>query len=591
MRSLLVALALITLTASAGLAKTTSPEKFVGDWEGKLDIGTPIRVVIHLAYADGKWSGTTDSPDQGGYGIALSEVTVGEKDLYWAVDAIDGEYRGTLSKDGKQIDGTLTQGGEQIPLTFARAAATTTPPATAATPTPQVASQPFAGDWAGALDAGAQKLRILLHLSYTGAAWGGSMESPDQGTGAIPLSMVSVDGAKVRVEVSSIGGVYEGTLNADGKSITGTWAQGGLSFPLNLARGDASTLQAPNRPQEPKAPLPYDTEEVSYPNPRAKITLAGTLTKPRTGGPFPVVLLITGSGPQDRDENVMTHKPFLVLSDYLTRQGIAVLRVDDRGVGKSTGNFAASTTKDFVDDVLAGVEYLKTRKDVNAKKIGLIGHSEGGIIAPIVASRSKDVSFIVMMAGVGVHADDLLVRQLSDLARVNGASDQVIGYVGAATRRMCQIAASPADSASVQKQCAAVSDSLKTQLAALDPTKAEMAGQQANGIAQLITSRWSRYLLTLRPEETLRNVKQPVLAINGSLDLQVSSKMNLPTIEKALKDGGNKDVTVQELPGLNHLFQTATTGSPMEYGKIEETISPVALKTMGDWIVARTSKK
>lgn len=414
------------------------------------------------------------------------------------------------------------------------------------------------------------------------------MDSIDQGANGIPLSPVTVDGNKLHFEVSSINGSYDGTL--DGDTIKGAWSQNGNVLPLEFVRGDAEKMPGPNRPQEPKPPFPYRSEDVTVPGPGG-ITLAGTFTAPNSGGPFAAVVLITGSGLQDRDETVAGHKPFLVLADYLTRQGVAVLRVDDRGFGKSTGDPSQATAEDIAQDAESAVAFLKTRKDVDSKKIGLVGHSEGGAIAPIVASRSKDVAFIVMMAGPGVPIEDLIVRQLSDMARVGGASDAVINATAAAVHRMCHVATTTTDTKLMGQQLDALADSLAAQVGASNPEMARMASQQAHGISDLIGTPGFRYALTLKPDEILRKVKQPVLAINGSLDLQVSAKENLPAIEKALRAGGNKDVTVMELPGLNHPFQTAKTGSPMEYAAIEETMSPVALKTISDWILARTSPK
>jgi pimeloyl-ACP methyl ester carboxylesterase len=347
-------------------------------------------------------------------------------------------------------------------------------------------------------------------------------------------------------------------------------------------------MKGPNRPQEPKPPLPYDAEDVTYSNPRANITLAGTLTRPRGGGPFPVVLLITGSGPQDRDETVMSHKPFLVLSDFLTRQGLAVLRVDDRGVGKSTGNFSASNSGDFADDVLAGIEYLKTRKDIDPKRIGLVGHSEGGIIAPIVAGKSKDVAFIVLLAGVGVPAEDLMVRQASLIMKANGATDDVVKVNETAQREMFAIVRAEKDPEVAGPKLREVGDALTKKLAALDPALAEAGKAGIEGSVQMVNSPWFRYWLTFDPAATLKRVQVPVLALNGSRP-SGRSEQNLPAIEKALREGGNQDVTVEELPGLNHLFQSATTGSPAEYATIEETMAPVAMKKISDWILARTS--
>ncbi|HET6463535.1 MAG TPA: alpha/beta fold hydrolase [Candidatus Krumholzibacteria bacterium] len=576
MRSFLLACALLLVAATAAFLAVTS-ESFVGDWEGTLE-GVGLRVVMHMKHDGGKWTALMESPDQGPGADPCDEVKVDGMKLYFALDKYNVEYAGTLSKDGNNIEGVFTQ-GQRMALTFARSGAAPSAPAPSAPVTPH----PLAGDWAGTLDAG-MKLRLAVHLVNNGGAWSGNMVSLDQGGGNIPFSAVTVDGNKLHLDVKVINGSYDGTWT--GNTIKGTWSQNGNALPLDFARGDAASIPGPNRPQEPKPPFPYRSEDVTVPGPGG-ITLAGTLTTPNSNGSFPVVLLITGSGLQDRNEELMGHKPFLVLSDHLTRQGIAVLRLDDRGFGKSTGKGTAATTEDFVQDALAAVAFLKTRKEIDAKKIGLVGHSEGGIIAPIAASRSQDVAFIVMMAGVGVRADDLIVRQMSDLARANGTPDVSVQQIAAATRRMCQIAMTATDDTIMKKQADAVTDSLAAQLGALSPA----AGQEAKGIQDLVLSPWFRYVLTLKPEETLRKVKQPVLAINGALDLQVSAKENLPAIEKALKEGGNKDVTVLELPGLNHLFQTAKTGSPMEYGTIEETMSPVALKTISDWILARTSTK
>jgi len=445
----------------------------------------------------------------------------------------------------------------------------------------------FAGDWAGTLDAG-MKLRLAFHFVDTNGSWSGTMDSIDQGAKGIPFTAVTVDGTKLHAEIQAIAGAYDGTLDDTGNTIEGTWSQGGMNFPLRLVRSDAASLSAPARPQEPKPPFPYRSEDVTVPGPGG-IMLAGTLTVPNGTGPFVTVLLITGSGPQDRDEALLGHRPFLVLSDYLTRRGIEVLRLDDRGVGKSTGNYSTATTEDFAEDALAAVSYLKSRPEVDAKKIGLVGHSEGGIIAPIVAVRSSNVAFIVMMAGVGVPMRDLMVRQSSDILRSNGASDEAVQYNAAAVRRMCQIATSEADTTLMRRQMDAVVDSLTAQFGALDPGKESLVRDQARASASMFMSPWGRHLIAMNPAVTLAKVKQPVLAINGSLDKQVSAQENLPAIEKVLKDGGNRDVTVVELPGLNHLFQTAQTGSPMEYASIEETMSPVAMKTIAEWILARTS--
>jgi hypothetical protein len=281
-------------------------------------------------------------------------------------------------------------------------------------------------------------------------------------------------------------------------------------------------------------------------------------------------VLITGSGPQDRDETLLGHKPFLILSDYLTRHGIAVLRADDRGTAKSTGVFSKATTADFATDTEAGVAYLKTRPEIDPHKIGLIGHSEGGVIAPMVAARNKDVAYIVMMAGTGVPGGEVLAAQMEAIQLANGAKPEDAAKTAARQREIDKIIETEKDEATLDKE-------LKEKMADMPDTQAGMA------ITEL-TSPWFRYFLAYDPATALRKVTCPVLVLNGSLDKQVLPSQNLPAIRKALEQAGNKHFEIDELPGLNHLFQTAKTGSPMEYAQIEETMSPVALDKMATWI-------
>jgi uncharacterized protein len=338
-----------------------------------------------------------------------------------------------------------------------------------------------------------------------------------------------------------------------------------------------------NRPQEPKKPYPYDEEEVGYENKRDGVKLAGTLTLPRGKGPFPAVLLITGSGSQDRNESLLGHKPFLVLADYLTRQGIAVLRVDDRGVGGSSGSVPNSTTENFAADVMAGIEFLKTRKEIDPKQIGLIGHSEGGLIAPMVAAQNDDVAFIVLMAGTGLTGEETLYQQGALILKAGGASAEQLAKQRATQESMFKILKWEKDPLTIEKR---LHEALSSSLTEEEKKKAEQA---IAAQIKLVNTPWFCYFLTLDPRPVLRKVKCPVLAINGENDLQVPANKNLREIEAALKAGGNKDLTIVRLPKLNHLFQTSETGSPNEYIKIEETIAPVALRTIGDWILKRTT--
>jgi len=320
------------------------------------------------------------------------------------------------------------------------------------------------------------------------------------------------------------------------------------------------------------------------------VKLAGTLTTPRGAGPFPCALLITGSGPEDRNEAIFGHKPFWVLADHLTRKGIAVLRVDDRGVGGSTGSMRGATSEDFAGDALAGIEFLKTRKEIDPKKIGLIGHSEGGLIAPMVAVRSKDVAFIVLMAGTGVRGDSILLMQTAAARRLMGGSDadvarehEVLRRAYASVRARDSVGAYRATRELVGFQTAALPEEQRRALGDLDSLALRASRE--------IDSPWMRFFFDYDPAPTLKKVKCPVLALNGSKDFQVAPKENLAAISAALKAGGNRDATVKELPGLNHMFQTANTGAMLEYAAIEETIAPAALNEISSWIAARTLAK
>ena len=446
------------------------------------------------------------------------------------------------------------------------------------------------GGWEGVLDVGAAKLRVVLKIKKEkDGTLAATMDSPDQGAMDLPVSSVTLEKDALRVEMKMIGGVYEGTLNKERAELSGTWTQGGQSFPLNLKRVE----KAPEpvvRPQEPKKPYPYDEEEVTYENKTGGVKLAGTLTLPRAKGLFPAVLLITGSGPQDRNEALLGHKPFLVLADHLTRKGIAVLRVDDRGVGGSTGSVSTSTSEDFAGDVLAGVEFLKTRKEINPKQIGLIGHSEGGLVAPMAAAKSVDIAFIVMMAGPGLIGEEILYLQGALIAKANGAPDEAVAKSRANQQAIFTVVKEEKDNASAEKR---IRESVARMTAELTEEQKKAAGGDAGIEAQLkaVLTPWFRYFLTYDPKPALMKVKCPVLAINGEKDLQVPVDENLKAIEETLAAAKHKDYKVVKLPGLNHLFQSCQTGSPNEYQKIQETMSPAALDLMSDWILKRTTKQ
>lgn len=456
----------------------------------------------------------------------------------------------------------------------------------------QAPSPDLAGTWQGKLIVPGGSLRLVFHISKNAAGeYSGTVDSVDQGASGLPIKSASLVGHKARVEMAAPVASFEGTLSADGKRIEGQFMQNGATLPLTIERTTAESaarVAEVKRPQEPRKPYPYREEEVSYENPAGHVRLAATLTVPQGAGPFPAVVLITGSGPQNRNEELMGHKPFLVLADYLTRRGIAVLRADDRGVGGSTGSTANSTTADFCGDVLSGVAYLKTRREVDPKRIGLIGHSEGGVIAPMAASQSKDVAFIVLLAGTGLPGDEIVESQTVAMAVAAGAGEQAARAAVAPNHRLFEIIRSEPDAVACERK---LREALGSTYDQLTDAQKKAAGDRDTFIKSALTSLmspWFRYFVTYDPRPALRQVRCPVLALNGSKDLQVLPKLNLPEIEKALKVGGNSDCTVRELPGLNHLFQMATTGLPAEYRSIEETMSPTVLALIGDWIMAHT---
>lgn len=358
-----------------------------------------------------------------------------------------------------------------------------------------------------------------------------------------------------------------------------------IMMSLNMSPGSAED----RRSQDPKPPYPYAEEEVGYENKAAGVKLAGTLTLPRGQGPFPAVILINGSGINDRNETIAGHHPFWVLADYLTRRGIAVLRVDKRGVGGSTGSVANSTTEDFADDVLAGVDYLKHRSEVNPQAIGLIGHSEGGLVAPIATVKSSDIAYIVLLAAPGLPGGEILLQQAELIGKASGEKDTDIVRTQTIMKNAFAILKQETGPKILKGK---FHDLAVNSFNSMSRDEQQAVGNTAEMIEsqlQQLSTPWFRYFITYDPRPTLKAVSCPVLAINGSKDLQVPARENLGEIAQALQAGANKDYTVKELPDLNHLLQTCQTGLPSEYGNIQETISPAVLEITGDWILKHTT--
>lgn len=436
----------------------------------------------------------------------------------------------------------------------------------------------------GKLKIQVQELRLVLKvLENEGGITTAKLDSPDQGAKDIPVSKIVITPDSLNFECAAIGAKYFGEIIKDSGYVKGNFTQGGMSLPLNLSKVDKPSEV--KRPQLPIPPFPYISEDIIFENKELYIKLAGTLTFPQNGNSFPAVVLVSGSGPQDRDETLMNHKPFLVIADYLTRNGIAVLRYDDRGTAKSEGNFSAATTIDFASDAISAVEYLKTRKEINANKIGIIGHSEGGLIAPFTANQSDDISFIIMLAGPGVPGVDILKLQTELILRANGMEEVKIKEQVQSSSKAYQIIIDEPDSAKAYQKLKDLYKEEMSKLSDDEKAKPENSPEMFERTSRQILSPWFRLFLKFDPRPYLENLRIPVLALNGELDLQVEYKQNLPEIEKALKMGGNTKFTIKSLPGLNHLFQNAKTGAVSEYAKIEETISPEVLEIMSKWIL------
>ena len=385
-------------------------------------------------------------------------------------------------------------------------------------------AQNINGAWSGELNAGFQKIKVVLNLSDEGKC---TLDSPDQGAFGIPAITNFVSADSVNVSVASLNASYAAKLQNG--ELKGTFIQNGFKLPLSLKPSETVELK---RPQTPQPPYPYETEEVTFQNTKAGATLAGTLTIPANGSKY-VLLMVTGSGAQNRDEEVFGHKPFAVLADRLARAGIATLRYDDRATGKSVGGMDPNvTTLDFAEDAKAGIEWLRSQK--RFKKIGIIGHSEGGTIAFMLGAQKK-VDFIVSLAGTAVKGDSVILEQ-----------NKALGGPLAAGLTIEQLYAMPAIKKAIDENA------------------------------------WYRFFMQYDPQADIAKIKCPVMALNGSKDLQVISTQNLPALRRTLPK--NERNLIREYDALNHLFQHCTTGLPTEYGMIEETFSEEALNDIVAWI-------
>lgn len=455
---------------------------------------------------------------------------------------------------------------------------------------PKANTNPSAQVWKGVVKLPGMPLEFVVRLT-PGAAdtpWTGTIDIPMQGAKGLALSDIHVDSKNLGFTLPvSRPAVFQLTLKEDGRHAEGHMDQSGQTFDVTAERitESESADVGPKRPQTPKGPFPYRSEEVSFRNEKEDFSLAGTLTLPKGDGPFPAVVMVTGSGTQDRDETIFGHKPFLVIADYLTRRGIAVLRYDDRGAGGSQldmKKLLASTSENMANDARAAVKYLRGRKDIDPKRVGLIGHSEGGMIVAMIAADDKDIACIVMLAGSALPGREILPKQLERIDEAAGVSRELIDRQLKAQKKWMDLLVKGAPEDELR---GAVRELVAAQLEADGQTPSkEQLDKIVDEAVKTQSGPWMKFFLSFDPRTALRRVKCPVLALNGSLDMQVVADDNLPAIRAALKEAGNKEVSVRKLLGLNHLFQHAKTGLPAEYAQIEETISPQVLVTISDWL-------
>jgi dienelactone hydrolase len=561
---------LLVLSAAPATAQTA-----VGDWLGTVAPGPQsFREAVHIrAAAGGGYTGVLDRIDRAEYGLPLADIALAGDTLSFSLPgptATPSTYAAKWDAASGRWKGHWTVNGRPIALDLAPGVAP---------PSPTIDG--LDGRWEGAVRVGTASLRLVLHVR-TGpggtVAW---LDSPDQLAMGLTVNTLSRDGPHVRFALTALAVDFSGDLATDGQTLAGQWSQAGTSLPAAFSHRstDAASLK-PARPQTPVKPYPYREEDVTFDDAGAQVRLAGTLTLPPGAGPFPAVVLVAGSGPNTRNEPIFDHQIFQVLADHLTRHGIAVLRYDKRGVGASTGDYAKATTMDFADDAQAAVAYLAGRPEIDPRHIGLIGHSEGGLIVPIVAARDPGVAFIVMMAGPGVNGMDILTEQGRLISRAMGMTEAQVDEMSNLRSQIFAIVRT-------EKDPVVAAAKLRAAYAAYALAH-HLPEHAFDSQIAAIDNDWFRFFFAYDPATTLSRVRQPVLALDGGLDLQVPPAQNLPPISAALAH--NPDAEVDELPGLNHLFQTARTGAMGEYGQIEETLAPLALDLMTAWILKHAGR-
>lgn len=570
----------LTLLVLPLAAAPVAAQELSGCWAGTVGTGTAQRrAAIEFTRGPGGWQGALHMLSRSIATDSLGEVTVAAPEVSFTAPTRSGRPVFRARLDEGRLEGQLTADTLTQPFVFMR---------TAGAADPVLA---LSGYWSGGLYQG-DLLVFRMGLEVVPAPCGQALvtlDSPDQSVENLPVTSLRLRGDSLFLELSYIGAAFRGEVAPGATALAGEWTQAGNRLTMRFSRSDSAVSFA--RPQDPKPPFPYAAEEVTYHNATDSTRFAGTLTLPAGDGPFPAVVLITGSGAQNRDETIMGHRPFLVIADHLARHGIAALRADDRGVGGSTGGVMTATIVDNVGDALAAVELLRAHPRVDPARVGLIGHSEGGWVGPLAATRSDAVAFVVMIAGPAVTGEELLYAQTRAISEASGFPQAFIDGSEAVARQIYAILKREPDSARAIAAIVAMTDSVPrtlpaAQAAALDSAWKEpgRAEQFEQGIPTTVTP-WFRFLLTYDPRPALEALRVPVLALFGERDLQVPPAQSVPILERLWAN--HPDATIHVFPRLNHLFQHAETGLMGEYATIEETFAPAALDMLTDWILER----
>lgn len=578
----------LSVVLAAALVVAAPP---AGLWKGAIELpGSQLAIEVSLVRSgEGVWSGTIDIPAQGLRGFALADVGVGELAIGFAMHGIPGvpTFKGRYEASNQRISGDFAQGGHTFTFELEFSEPGAEDEGSLDVFEKGIPGEGVEGEWFGELDVGSMVLRLALHVqSDPEQGLSGSMDSLDQSAEGIGINFATFEEGTFAYRVSRVGGAYVGTLNGDGSELNGVWSQGGQETPLTFRRlAEAMVLK---RPQDPVGPFPYEEREVTFRNEVDGISLAGTFVVPEGEELFPTVVFFSGSGPQDRDEALMGHRPFAVIADSLARRGIASLRFDDRGVGGSEGNLMNSETLSFANDAIAAIRFLEKQKEVNLDALGLIGHSEGGLVGPIVAVQDDQLDYLVLLAPPGESLDKLLLRQSADALRLRGVDEQLVMRIKRDSKQdMVYI---KDRSLSREELIEKLRERAEVVKASYDEGVLEGLGLTDAVFEQslkAVSTKWFRSLMNIDPAVYMEQLTIPTLALFAEKDFQVAAKVNAEVLEASFKRAGNEEALVRILPNLNHLFQNCETGSMSEYGKIEETFDPDTLELIGDWILQR----